>query len=1014
MKTTIFRNSVLACLMIFTAGSPSLLQAQSLIRGPYLQTLTQTNVVVRWRTDVATNGVVHYGASWTNLNMTATDATIATDHIVSVTGLSASASYYYDIGTDLQVLAGGDASHTFKTPPPVGSVEAVNIWIIGDSGTGDANAAAARDAYLGWRGTNATDVWLMLGDNAYNSGLDSEHQTAVFNMYPSLLRQTSPWPTFGNHESESGANSINQTGAYYDIFSLPKNGEAGGVPSGTEAYYSFDYANIHFICLNSMDIDRSPGGAMLSWLADDLLATTQEWLIAYWHHPTYTKGSHDSDNDLDSGGRMRDMRVNVLPVLEEAGVDLVLSGHSHSYERSYLLRGHYGKSPTFDINTMAIDSGYGREGLDGPYRKHSVTGQVSAVVGSSGKVTGHLTLHPAMRVSLYEVGSLALQIHDQRLDAYFINKEGEVRDYFSLEHVAPGAPDVANDRGAIDVDYMSATLRGELITSGTSPTDVFLYWGDQVPGSPTGAWQHVAALGIRTAGPLATNVTGLLPDTTYYYQYFATNVNGQQWAPNVSSFQTPRNTDFDTFLYKAKLTFSGYSGAETLVDFPALITMGTHIPAFDYSQFALPAAGDLRFSDALALRELDDEVETWNTNGVSRLWVKVPALSGANSYIWAYWGNASATNVPDSRSNGAVWSAGYAGVWHLNETGVVNRVDATTNANHAVPYQYSSSNAVDGWIDGADQFGGPQTNALRVSNSSSINMTNAITVSAWIRPDRWDADNVIVRRDEAYRLYNRDTRPTPVGPRNSALTFKLRGDVATEVNWPDSNMSTGEWAYVVGTYDRVGPGNNFRLYVNGAVVIDAAASGAIPITSDDLMIGMKSDGSQNFQGIIDEVRVSAVARSADWIFACWTNQQPASGFLTASAVMEVDGDNDGMPDVWEMANFGNTTRSAGTVADDFDFDGFPDRDEYVAGTSPTNSASLLMISSVNAIAGVGDILWWTSVSNRRYSIQQSTALFESAWFTGVSNLIATPPQNVHTATPAPFVERYYSIGVTAE
>src|SRR5438093_995319 len=128
------------------------------------------------------------------------------------------------------------------------------------------------------------DRRLMLGDNAYPRGTDSEYQAAVFDMYPTMLRKSVLWPTFGSHEGRS-ANSVTQTGPYFDIFTLPRNAEAGGIVSGTEAYYSFDYGNIHFIVLDSFGSDRSPRGPMLSWLQPDLALTTQDWIIAYWHHP---------------------------------------------------------------------------------------------------------------------------------------------------------------------------------------------------------------------------------------------------------------------------------------------------------------------------------------------------------------------------------------------------------------------------------------------------------------------------------------------------------------------------------------------------------------------------------------------------------------------------------------------------------------------------------------------------------------------------------------------------------
>src|SRR5439155_1634246 len=174
------------------------------------------------------------------------------------------------------------------------------------------------------------------------SGSAQEYQAAVFNMYPEMLRKTVLWPAYGNHDG-SAADSATNTGPYYDIFTLPKQAEAGGVASGTEAYYSFDYANIHFVELESYETDRSPTGPMLTWLQRDLAANTQPWVIVFFHHPPYSKGSHDSDTEIE----LMEMRRNALPILENFGVDLVLCGHSHSYERSFLIDGHYGDSTTF-------------------------------------------------------------------------------------------------------------------------------------------------------------------------------------------------------------------------------------------------------------------------------------------------------------------------------------------------------------------------------------------------------------------------------------------------------------------------------------------------------------------------------------------------------------------------------------------------------------------------------------------------------------------------------------------
>ena len=103
------------------------------------------------------------------------------------------------IGTSVLVLAGGDLTtngdgeHFFTTSPSVGTDKDTRVWVIGDSGTADANAAAVTAAYKHFTGAPGTDVWLMLGDNAYETGTDIEYQAAVFDMYATLLRRTPLW-----------------------------------------------------------------------------------------------------------------------------------------------------------------------------------------------------------------------------------------------------------------------------------------------------------------------------------------------------------------------------------------------------------------------------------------------------------------------------------------------------------------------------------------------------------------------------------------------------------------------------------------------------------------------------------------------------------------------------------------------------------------------------------------------------------------------------------------------------
>ncbi len=405
----------------------------SIARGPYLQLGTPTSMVIRWRTDWLVDSKVAFGSDIDSLDYTAFDPRLTAEHELQLTNLLPGTRYFFTVGTSTNTLLADDELF-FQTAPD--GAAPTRIWIIGDAGKANANQVNVRVDYESFTAGTHTDVWLMLGDNAYEDGTDDEYQHAVFDMYPSLLRRTVVWPTIGNHDVVFQGRPADFP--YLDMFTLPQSGEAGGVPSGTERYYSFDYANIHFICLDSQTVPRSVGSPMLRWLEEDLAATSQDWIIAYWHHPPYTKGTYDSDENL----QLTEMRQHAVPLLEQYGVDLVFSGHSHVYERSFLLNGHYSVSSNL-APQMILNSGYGRENNGGAYQKPAGgigagLGAVYVVCGCSGE--GGATRefqHPAMRVSSGGFGSVVLDVNGLRLDAKFLRVPGEIYDYFTIIKGAP-------------------------------------------------------------------------------------------------------------------------------------------------------------------------------------------------------------------------------------------------------------------------------------------------------------------------------------------------------------------------------------------------------------------------------------------------------------------------------------------------------------------------------------------------------------------------------------------------
>jgi hypothetical protein len=468
----------------------------------FLQQLSDTSVVIKWRGEAAAACV---GTDQESLGVYAEATATEGDHMeVVFTELDPQTTYFYSIGA----ASTAPADQFFTTSPEVGQLPAdgnTRVWLIGDSGTGgddqsNRHAGEALEVLAGMQAFidgdgEPVDIFMMLGDNAYDVGSDFNYQQAVFEVYPGLLKNVSVWSTIGNHEMGMGpANPTTELAGfsqssdpdsyypipgaatsrvpYLDIFTLPADGEVGGVPSGTEQYYSFDFGNMHFVSLDSQlsARDDDQRAAMQAWLVDDLSSNNADWTIVIFHHPPYSKGaSHDSDTAGDPGTGLdlidtpqKDMREEFVPLFDDYGVDVVYSGHSHSYERSYYLNNLTGTSDTYSAanNAELVDgdsdrpaSGRGGEayaqlsptsgGVDDRV-VYTVAGNGGkADSGSGGTAPDQWLLHPAhvsqpadtaspKRNGMNVIGSVLVDANETRLIARFINADGEVLDSFTI------------------------------------------------------------------------------------------------------------------------------------------------------------------------------------------------------------------------------------------------------------------------------------------------------------------------------------------------------------------------------------------------------------------------------------------------------------------------------------------------------------------------------------------------------------------------------------------------------
>ena len=317
--------------------------------------------------------------------------------------------------------------------------------------------------------------------------------------------------------------------------------------------------------------------------------------------------------------------------------------------------------------------------------------------------------------------------------------------------------------------------------------------------------------------------------------------------------------------FETKINFSGYNSNETLTNFPALVVLSTNINGFSYADFVSPANGtDLRFTDTDKSKFLNFEIDNWNTNGISRVWVQIDQLA-SNSSIYAMWGSTNWNEIPAYSTNGAAWNSDYEAVWHLSE--VVTNGATTTNA-----YRDSTANQRNGDQVGNSNISGPLGLAQYFDGSndyinvpaSIVSMTD-LTIAAWLRidgPTNWDA---VINHDD-WNAGNVHYQ-FPEGP--TTLNYDIGN--SWHVDFDSFSFNTGRWYYVVAAYDRSAGGTNgtLTLYVDGD--LKQRAGGLNTTYNPSPTPGhIGSWGlDRYFKGAMDEFRILNSAPSSNWFRMAW-------------------------------------------------------------------------------------------------------------------------------------------------
>jgi Domain of unknown function (DUF2341) len=472
---------------------------------------------------------------------------------------------------------------------------------------------------------------------------------------------------------------------------------------------------------------------------------------------------------------------------------------------------------------------------------------------------------------------------------------------------------VAN-MGASFVAPSSAIVSGSLAQGvyGDDEATLWVFWGLHDGGTNAQAWENSEVVAVNTNfNPRTYSVTpsNFVSQTNYYYRFYATNATTNAWAPVSSQFSTVTLTPSD-FGSRMNIIFSGYSSGQTLVDFPVLVNLSTNLPGFSYLQFASPTGADLRFTDANGTSLIPFQIDEWNTNGISSVWVDVPSLSTSGDSIWAYWGNTS-QDTPNMPS-GNVWlNAGYEIVYHLSESGLPY-ADSTG--------QHPATGGVIPTRTAGVVGHGQAFNGTEYLSPGAVTLSNQFTTYAWIyvNPGASNIQTIWANQVGGYGAngfswfvdtYNEADRVMHADSGNGA------GSGADPTG--TTTVSSGQWHFVAATWDQ--PDSVVNMYLDGALIGSGTVVNTFALTNT-LDLGAFLNPAFQFNGDMDEARIQTGVASSNWIYTSWATVAANTELENYSTVVEqlpnlaISNVSNGIMLTWPGSGVGYTLYSTTNLA----------------------------------------------------------------------------------------------------
>lgn len=309
----------------------------------------------------------------------------------------------------------------------------------------------------------------------------------------------------------------------------------------------------------------------------------------------------------------------------------------------------------------------------------------------------------------------------------------------------------------------------------------------------------------------------------------------------------------------------------TQADFPMLVS-------FTDNRFKSSPTGHVQNSSGFDIRPYSDtgltlpltyELERYNSStGEVIMWVKVPSISSSTTPIYLAYGD---SGLNSDGSSTSTWSNNFTTVYHLKDGTTLNLNDSTSGA--LTLSNFNTVTPATGQIDGAAGFVSTSTQYL---GDPTIPIAVALTYSVWVNGTTFPNDyNGVVTRGQS----GIDSSGIFVKSNGKIYCIVSRSSGASSYDGTGSHtLVAGNWYYLVITYDST---NGLIGYVNAASDGTAAPNGGANTSVVATSIGrQRSTASRYWNGTIDEVRVSSVARSADWITTEYNNQLAPTTFAS--------------------------------------------------------------------------------------------------------------------------------------